>query len=245
MVYGESIANNKHNMQCRTYRLGREKVPDKTTYDHVWIKAFNGLTYISRTNEKISKSRRALSAASSLGIKTGGLSMHACNIIYWCLIVPIQTYGSELWVLKQVDIEALDKFQRYAGKRIQRFPKWTPNETSFRGLGWMRLETYTYAKKLFFIRTIMIRDDDCIYKGVFRSRAIQFNSDIERYSRNECVSPIFDMLRISIIFDIYHIVKRNVYENDHMYSKSQWKSIIWTRAWQIEGLQLAIWHYIL
>ena len=79
----------------------------------------------------------------------------------------------------------------------------------------------------------MIRDDDCIYKRVFKSRIIQFNSDIERYSGNECVSPIFDMLRISIIFYIYHMVMR-MCTNDHVYSKSQWKSIIWTRAWQIE-----------
>ena len=77
--------------------------------------------------------------------------MRACNIIFWCLIVPILTYGSELWVLKQCDIDELGKFQRYAGKRFQRFPKWAPNETSFKGLGWMRLETYIYAKKCVYL----------------------------------------------------------------------------------------------
>ena len=233
MVYGEGGLTNKRNKEYRMYRLGTESVPEKTSYDHVGIKTCNGLNYISRTEEKISKSRKALSAASSLGIKKGGFSMRACNIIFWCLIVPILTYGSELWVLKQCDIDELDKFQRYAGRRFQRFPKWSPSETSFKGLGWMRLETYIYAKKLVFIRTILVRDEGCLYKKVFKLRAVQFNSDIDKYSRNTYDSPIFDMLRIAIIFDLYHIVMGLV-TNDHFYSKQQWKSMIWTRAWMIE-----------
>ena len=159
--------------------------------------------------------------------------MRACNIIYWCLIVPILTYGSELWVLKQNDIDALDKFQRYAGKRIQRFPKWTPNETSFRGLGWMRLENYIYAKKLVFLRTIMVRNDNCIYKRILKARANKFNSDIEKHSQNVSDSPIFDILRIAIVFNLYDVVM-SMCINDHAYSKTQWKTIIWTRAWQVE-----------
>ena len=87
-----------------------------------------------RTEIKVSKGREALLAASALGIKNGGISMRACNIIFWNLIIPILTYSTELWVLKQTDIDILDKLQRYAGKQIQRFPINTPNETSFRGL---------------------------------------------------------------------------------------------------------------
>ena len=147
MVYGEESTINKRNMGYRNYRLGSESVPEKTSYDHVGIKTCNGHNYNIRTEEKIGKARRALSAASSLGIKKGGISMRACNIIFWCLIVPILTYGSELWVLKQSDIDELDKFQRYAGRRFQRFPKWSPNETSCKGLGWMRLETYIYMPR--------------------------------------------------------------------------------------------------
>ena len=234
MVYGEESTINKRNMGYRNYRLGSESVPEKTSYDHVGIKTCNGQNYNIRTEEKIGKACRALSAASSLGIKKGGISMRACNIIFWCLIVPILTYGSELWVLKQSDIDELDKFQRYAGRRFQRFPKWSPNETSCKGLGWMRLETYIYAKKLVFIRTILVRDDECIYKKkVFKQRAIQFNSDIEKYSANIYDSPIFNMLRIAIIFDFYHIVM-SIVTNEHFYSKLQWKTLIWNRAWQIE-----------
>ena len=188
--------------------------------------------YTERTLNKISKSRKALSAASALGIKRGGLSMKACNIIYWSLIVPILTYGAELWILKASDIEALDKYQRYAGKRIQRFPKYTPNESSFRGLGWMRLENYIYAKKLIFVRTILCRNDDCLYKRVFKLRAIAFNEDIAKGTANTYDSPVFDILRIAIIFDVYNEIM-NIITRGHWYSK-QWKKLIWARAWRIE-----------
>ena len=220
-------------MQYRFYPLGSEKVPEKTHYDHVGIKNCNGGVYTERTINKISKSRKALSAALALGIERGGLSMRACNVIYWCLIIPILTYGAELWVLKLSDIEALDKYQRYAGKRIQRFPKYTPNEVSYKGLGWMRLENYIYDKKMIFVRTILCRNDNCIYKRTFISRALSFNGDIAKGIANEYDSPVYDILRIAIIFDVYHVIM-NVITRNHWYRKKQWKDMIWLRAWQIE-----------
>ena len=98
--------------------------------------------------------------------------MLACNLIYWTVIVPITTHGAELWILKQVDIDILDEFQRYSGSRVQRFPPSSPNETCFVGLSWMRLENVIYAKKIVFIRTILVRNEDCIYKQVVKIRAI-------------------------------------------------------------------------
>ena len=233
VVYGESPHENKRNKQYRSYNLGPNKVSEKVSYDHVGVKTCNGMNYIERTDDKISKARKALSAASALGIKKGGLSIRACNIIYWCLIVPILTYGAELWVLHQNDIEALEMFQRYAGRRIQRFPSRTPNETSFRGLGWMRLENYINAKKMIFVRTILIRENTCIYKKMFITRAHSFNEDICNASMNIHDSPIYDILRIATIFDMYGTVM-NMVNNGYIYTKAQWKRMVWGRAWEIE-----------
>ena len=144
-------------------------------YDHIGLKSCDCKNCIVRTEDKISKGRRSLNAAPALGIRKGGLTIYSCNIIYWCMIVPIITYGCELWILKQNDIESLDKFQRYAGRRIQRFPPHSPNEASFRGLGGCTLRILYMEKKLIFIRTILIMDDICIYKSVLKIRAIQFN----------------------------------------------------------------------
>ena len=233
MVYGESINENKQNSIYRMYRLGKESVPEKTSYDHVGIKTCNGKNYIDRTLEKISKSRKALSASSALGIKHGGISMKACNILYWSLISPILTYGAEIWILKANDIEALDKYQRYAGRRIQRFPTFCPNETSFKGLGWIRTENFIYAKKLIFIRTILIRNNDCIFKRIVKVRSVQFNNNMMAGMENEHDSPVFDILRVSVIFNMYDIIM-NMVHHDHIYNKVQWRKMVWQRAWEVE-----------
>ena len=203
-------------------------------------KACNCKDYICRTVDKISKGRRALNSASALGLKRGGLTMYASNVIYWCMIIHIVTYGSELWILKQNDIDALDKFQRYAGKRIQRFPVSCPNETSFAGLSWMRLENFIYAKKFIFIRTILVREESCIYRKILCLRARDFNNNIREGVENLNDSPIFDWLRISILFGLYETVMNMIF-NAHFYPKNTWKEIVWKRAW---GWRMPIGHLL-
>ena len=135
--------------------------------------------------------------------------------------------------MKNSDIDLLDKFQRYAGRRVQRFSKRTPNETSFTTLGWMRLESYIYGKKLLFIRTITSLEHGNLYRQVFVKRFEEFCQDPVRCSQNRYDSPIFDILRIAVIFKLFERVKGMVY-NDHIYSKIVWKRAVWDSVWQVE-----------
>ena len=233
LTFGETPHENKRNSAFRIFNLGAKRVKEKTTYDHVGVKACIAGYEQERTVEKVKKGRKVLNAAAGLGFKKGGLTMFTCNLIYWTVIVPTTIYGSELWILKQTDIDILDDFQRYAGRRIQRFPPRSPNETAFVGLGWMRLENYIYAKKLIFIRTILVRDNKCIYKQVFITRAISFNNDIAKGIENANDSLVYDILRLTILYDIYDDVMRMVMQS-HMYTKSEWKKKVWARAWEVE-----------
>ena len=67
--------------------------------------------------------------------------MNTGNLLFWSVTVPIILFGSELWVLQASDLHELDLFQRQVGRRMQRLHRRAPTHTSFRGLGWMRLET--------------------------------------------------------------------------------------------------------
>ena len=160
LVYGESTKEGKVNANERIYRLGPDQVKERASYDHVGLKCCVYNCYVERTEDKIKKGRKALNAASGLGLKPGGLSMKACSLLFWSLIVPIVTFSSELWVLKDRDLEVIDKFQRYAGRRVQRFPLFSPNETSFAPLGWMRLENFIYVKKMLFVRSILVLTEE-------------------------------------------------------------------------------------
>ena len=186
-------------------------------YDHLGLKACTGGSYLNRTTDKIKKGRKTLNAASGIGLRQGGLTMKVCSFLFWSLIVPIVTFASELWVLKDEDINALDAFQRYAGRRVQRFPYHSPNETSFVGLGWMRMENYIAAKKLIFIRTIVAMDDN----------------DRGMCLANKYDSPLFNIFKMAMCFGILNEVMRMIYGLD-IRSKRQWSNLIWKRAWLVE-----------
>ena len=103
--------------------LGPQKVPEKVSYDHVGIKNCLFGDFTERIEERISKGRRCFNALCSLGIKKRGITMRTCATLFWSIIIPVTTYGSELWSLKCHEIELLRKFQRQVGRRCQRFSR--------------------------------------------------------------------------------------------------------------------------
>ena len=233
LVFGESAKENAKNSKERTYMLGPEKVVEKKIYDHVGLKNCICGDFSERIDEKISKGRKALCASSGIGMKTGGIPLKICTFIYWSIIVPIVTFASELWVMSDCDIDKLDKFHRYAGRKVQRFYNRTPITTSYECLGWMRLENIVYTKKLLFVRTIAMQDKNSIYAKVVISRMRQFNNDIQVHISNKYFSPIFEILRISILYGLYNEVCRMLI-GVSIYTKRQWRQIVWDRAWRIE-----------
>ena len=233
LVYGESSNEGKTNSRERMYRLGPDRVLEKSLYDHVGLKCCVYKTYIERTTDKITKGRKALNAASGLGLKPGGLSMRACSLLFWSLIVPIITFSCELWVLKEQDLEIIDKFQRYAGRRVQRFPSFSPNETSYAALGWLRLENFIYVKKMLFVRTVLVLEDCSIYKTVFIKRTLEFVKNIPENILNKYDSPVYDILKVTIIYglldDIMHMIA-----GTRVYDKITWRNKVWKIAWEID-----------
>ena len=207
LVYGESDRERKINSKQRIYRLGKSQVKEREVYDHVGVKASVTGNNYTRASEKISKGRKALNAATSLGVKRYGLTMQACSTIFWSMIIPIVTYGSELWILDERDIDMLDSFQRYAGRRVQRFHNRSPKQTSFVGLGWMRIESFINGKKLLFVRSILSMDAESVYRKIFVQRFTVFNNDVDRCSNNTHKSPIFDILRVAIILGLYDRIR--------------------------------------
>ena len=149
MVYGDSKQEHIEAKQFRSFKLGKDKVDEKLEYDHVGVKVCILAGDNSRVEEKIGKGRRTLNATSGLGIRKNGLSMKTCNLIFWTVVVPTLTFGSEIWCINDREVELLQSFQRYSGRRVQRFPKRSPKCTSYYGLGWIRIETYS-SKKITF-----------------------------------------------------------------------------------------------
>ena len=124
--------NTSEGKKYHNFALGVEKVREEEEYDHDGIKCCLFNNYYPRMKDRVSKGKRAILGA---GIRKKGFNMATCSALYWSIIIPIITYGSEIWVMKNDGIECLRKFRRYVGRKCQRFPSRSPNYSAYAPLG--------------------------------------------------------------------------------------------------------------
>ena len=168
-----------------------------------------------------------------LGIRKNGLTVATYNIIFWMVIIPILTYGCELWILSASNIQNLEVFLRYAGRKIQRLHCRSPTECCYNGIGWIGIERLIQVKKMLFIRTILKMDENAVIRKIFAARFKVFVNNIDKHSRNQFMSPVFDILSIAIIFEFLGIIN-NALLSGVVPSKEVWANLVWTRAWRME-----------
>ena len=148
--------------------------------------------------------------------------MSICSKLFWTIIIPILTYGSEMWVLKGHEIEELRKFQRCIGRRCQRFPKRSPNHSAYASLGWLSIDRYIQIKKMLFIRSITVMDQGDVCRQILVARTNEFIQNMQKHRLNEFDSQIFDLLDVSIRLGIYDKCMQMIL-NGHYYSKEGWR----------------------
>ena len=202
LVYGEGRKDHERASKDRVFKLGKDRILEKREYDHVGIKACIFSDDNGRIKEKISKGRRTLNATTGVGIRKNGLCMWICNLIFWTIVVPTVTFGCELWSVSDKDVEEIQAFQRYAGRRLQRFPLRSPSCSSYFGMGWIRLDTFAQIKKLLFLLTFMRLKEDNRLIQVFNARVHQYVRDGSKGLENKYFSPVFDMLNVSARFGL-------------------------------------------
>ena len=233
LVYGESKKQHDQNSVHRVFKLGPEKVPEKYEYDHVGVKSCIFETN-SRVTEKICKARRTLNASSGLGIRKNGLGMQACCIIFWSVVIPILTFGAEIWCLNDNDNDDILSFQRFAGRRVQRFPHRTPRHSSFYGLGWIRITTFIFIKKLLFALSIIKLDESNVIRRVFCSSVRCFMSDIDKYRKNINRSPVYDICISCDKFGLLLTMADMLSGALPIPSKKKWSQIVWKKGWEFD-----------
>ena len=224
LVYGESPKDHERNSLYRSFKLGPNNVKERINYDHVGIRNCIFPDDISGIVERVAKGRRAFNSVSCIGIRKGGISMATCSVIFWSIVVPTTLYGCELWIMDDASLNLIEDFQNFIGKRTQRFHPKIPNICSFYGLGWMRLERIIQIRKIMFIRSIMVMDDEDLPKKIFCDRAKVYFLDPLSGSENACQSAVFDLLNVSSLFNMIDEVK-NMVEGQHFYPKKVWRDM--------------------
>ena len=233
LVFGENRLTHERNAINRTFELGPARVKEVTEYDHVGVKTSIFPECSTGIEERVGKARRALNAITGLGIRRNGINIATCNCIFWTIIVPIATYGCELWHLNGDSIKILETFQIYAGKKIQRLYCKSPNVCSFFGLGWMRLLRVIQVRKLLFIRSILALDDQALSKKIFIDRARLRLENMNESPLSEDWSKVDDLLDVVNVFKLNDEVT-NMVLRGQVYPKALWKKIVWERGWALE-----------
>ena len=73
-------------------------------------------------------------------------------------------------------------------------------------------------------------DENSVYRKLMIKRFECFVNDSFIACRNEHHSPIYDILRVAIMFNMMGIVARMI-RGTHFYSKGWWKREVWRNAW--------------
>ena len=121
-----------------------------------------------------------MNSTSGLGIHNNGLTIFACCVIFWCIVIPIATFGSELYILDDRCLLLLVSIQVYVGRKIQRLFTKSPKASAYFSLGWIRIERFIEIKKLLFLPSIPSRNDADITKTVFTQRARRYFENSEQ-----------------------------------------------------------------
>ena len=232
LVFGETMREHKINSSVRVFRLGTDRVSERTDYDHVGNNVSIFYNDTGGIRERISKARRTFNALTGMGIRKCGLTMATCNLVFWSVVVPVALYGCELWRLNEESFKLLESFQNYACKRIQRFHPRAPNACGLYSLGWVRLERYIQVKKMLFIRSILTMEEGSVAKTIFSERVKQLNQ-AGTPLKDEEYSIVSNLMNVVSVFNLSREVL-NMIERGHVYEKATWKKIIWDRAWSLE-----------
>ena len=233
LVYGDTDKERRIGMKDRMFSLGGKRVQEKMYYDHVGVKAcVKGDTHV-RTEEKISKARKVLNMSTNVGIRKGGLNLSTCNLIFWTLVIPTLMFGCEIWLIKQKDIDLLNAFQRYAARRLQRFHFSSFNITSYVLLGWMNIVLFIKARKVIFIRTILMMEEKMPIRKILMERINEFVPD----SENQWDSPIKQILQYCHELGVLPSLRTMASCTHITMSKYMWKKLVWDKAWEVEKVQ--------
>ena len=200
-----------------SFMLGKDKVNKTDEYDHVGVKNCLFNDYKPRTEDRISRGRRAFNAILNSGIRRNGLNTKVISTLYWTIVVPVVTYGSEVWVMKGDEIDLIRKFQRYIGRKSQRFHQRSPNFSAYTPLGWISLKKVVYVKKLLFFRSICMMNERSSSRAILFQRANKFYENRVQSKLNINDSPMFDTLNVAERLNLIDVCF-NMILNGHTYS---------------------------
>ena len=160
------------------------------------------------------------------GIKKG-LPEAICDKIFCTVIIPMLTYGSELWVLENDEVKMLVLFQKNLAGKFKKLS--SPNCPD----RWLSIDKYIKITKMFlFLRIILNMHERSVCRQTLRKQADQYDDNKEICARNCFGSPIYDLLNVCKELGMYDLCLYCI-RNGKTFSKNDWKDIIRKKVWSL------------
>ncbi|KAK3086834.1 hypothetical protein FSP39_024241 [Pinctada imbricata] len=187
-------------------------VVDKTT--HVGVVRTPDNSPTTAIQENLQKARRTLYSLMSAGLHgENGLDPETCIHLFRTYVIPILTYGLEIYLPSPNDIRPLEMFLKKVLKQILSIPVTTADPASFILSGLVPVEAIIHLRALSLFGNIALLDDSSIEKRLaYRQLTIHGHTGSSWFSN------------LAIITTKYELPNPMEILRDPV-SKSQWKTV--------------------
>ena len=120
------------------WRLVKAEIRQVSGYKYLGLDMRGNLSWKDYKKRILSKAKRNMAKAWSMGIRSGYLSVEAAVNVWQTLIRSVLEYGAEIW--GNVKWEQAEILQREMGRRILGVKKNTSNAMVYGELGWWSLK---------------------------------------------------------------------------------------------------------
>ena len=214
-------------------KFGTSSIPQKKAVVHLGIQQDATQSTISRTRDVCAKARNAFYAMSDIGVYTGGLNAELSISLYKKVVLPIVTYGCEIWNnLKHDDKHELNKLQHHIVKKVQGFNQYVRSDMCESMVGLYRIDAEIDRRKLLFLRRLCSLASNAVALQILlyklflyqdtRTKISGFVLDICQILRKYNLECYLNTYIQTLVFPTKSQWKRIVSESVSSYEQSQW-----------------------
>ena len=210
--------------------LGDSKLKNVEHCKHVGIELANSKAGKDRIiHERIGKARHAILAARGIGYSNTPVSVTVLSKIYWAIAVARMTYGLEVDVIHENNMEELEKAHRHHAKIVQDIPNMVHKSAVLAPLGWLSMKGYIAIKKMCFLWSILCYPDT----GIYRTIALLIINKCNANDGGVRWSPIADMYNTFCKYNMKSVLMSCIQHNE-CYPGNDMKRIIKKAVWKHE-----------
>jgi hypothetical protein len=202
-----------------TFKLGSENIAQTRQAKHLGIFLNDKLTDTDKVENATRKAKSSLFSLLSIKINSNYLNPITSASLVSKICIPQLLYGCELWSnLKQFEYDKLDKFQRLAAKKIQKFHMRTRTDMCLSMLGWKNIVYEIDYRKLVFLCNLCHLPNNVLTSHVFNARLSIYVCSVVKPQKGF----IPDVIRILDKYNLSHVLI-NYIQTGEFPNKKVWK----------------------